>query len=539
MPKFDVNDLSSLVYSNLVDSIEDIDRDPVELGLPDFFSTTDVEERRALIKDFVESKLKAIKKGRAHRIKMIPKMVDLIYDLIYQETDSAILWKPRGSGGSVCAALAGFLMSIYFKMSFIILASSEDQSGHVFEYIKGFFECLPSVSEAILKGKPRATKIEFKNGVEINAVPASEGGSIGEHIGGLIVDESSSGSERFNNLIQRVIGITDDSEEKCVILCSTFHVPTGVFADTWEEAEEKGYRRYNYDIFDAMMKCTIPDKKGFEHCKVCELTNIKKHIDGNGNEITEYTGCNGKAYNSSGFKTFSIVAKTKRKHKGTAVWDVEYECAKPGRENKVYNIDKINACTVNKLEIDRRKPFLVSVGIDWGWTNLMALTITVLQESKCKLVVANHFQETPVKSLAAFIEQIVRDMFGLEKHEYDIFADAENQFNNNELHQLGFNVTPVPFSLYKNFGISNIQRWLEAERLEFLKVYKHGKDKFHKHLVKYSKNPETGKPIKKDDHYPDSFLCSMLKFNYLDIFSHEFDAEEETEEADDSVFIIG
>lgn len=538
MPKFDADDLTRIIYSTIADSIEDVDKEPHHVGLPDFLSISDIEERKHAIKSFVEENLKAIKKGRTSPIKMIPEMTQLVYDFLYQETDSGILWKPRGSGGSVCAAIVAFFMSIYYKMSFIILAGSEDQSGHVYEYIRGFFDCMPSLSSELLKGKPKSNKIEFKNGVEIRAVPASEGGSIGEHVGGLIVDESSSGSERFNSLIQRVIGITDDSEEKCVLLCSTFHIPTGVFADTWDEYKDKGYRRYKYDIFDAMMKCNIPDKKGFEHCKVCELTNQIKHIDKEGFQTTEYTGCNGKAYNSSGFKTFNIVVKTKRKHKGTSVWDVEYECGRPGRENKVYNPDKINACTVKKIEIILKKSFIASVGIDWGWTNLMALVVSVLQEGKCKVAITNHFQETPVSSLAAFLEREMKEIFYLDKHEYNVFADAENQFNNNELYQLGFNVTPVQFSLYKNFGISNVQRWLEAERLEFVQNYKYGKDKFRKFLLKYSKNPETGKPIKKDDHYPDAFMCSMLGFNYLEIFSHEFELEDEENESEDSVYII-
>lgn len=530
MVKFNEDDFISTIFDGVVEQVKENNSTPVDLNLPDFDSIPRKNVKKE-IKYFIENNLKAIKKGKSQKIKLIPQMVDLVHDFLFHETDAGILWKPRGSGGSVCAALVCFFLSVYRSMSFYILGGSKDQSNHVYQYVVGFFSCFPVLSDKLLKKKPSGDKIEFVNGVEIKAVAASQEGSIGEHVPGLIVDESSSKVAKFNELMQRVMGIVEDSDPKAILLCSTFHVATGVFADTWDNAEEKGFRRYNYNIFHAMEKCVEKID-----CKDCYLTNKIKTIDDSGTELIKYSGCNGIARNSQGFKPYKMVLNAKKRHRGTDVWDVEFECNRPGSSHKVYNQENIRKCTVNNIFIEKGFPYDLSIGIDWGWTNLTTVVFVVHQKGKCKIVSARHFQQTPVSAISSFIEKEIKK-FKKEKEDIVIYADSENQFNNFELAKHDFNVSPVMFGKYKSYGISNIQKWLAEERLEILEKYPSSGNTFYEQLIKYRKNPETGKPIKENDHYPDGFMCAMLNFDYLTMFDYEFETEDETED-EDSVFII-
>ena len=53
---------------------------------------------------------------------MIPPMVEFVADLFYERTQQAILWKPRGGGGSLAAAILIWLMMVYRGRSFLDMA---------------------------------------------------------------------------------------------------------------------------------------------------------------------------------------------------------------------------------------------------------------------------------------------------------------------------------------------------------------------------------------------------------------------------------
>jgi hypothetical protein len=102
----------------------------------------------------VESHLFVQKDGRRLPIVMIEPMVRFVSDLFYQRTQQAILWKPRGGGGSLAAAILIWLFMVYRQKSFLDMAGSGEQAKRVYEYVSQFWYCVPGLAEALLDGDP-------------------------------------------------------------------------------------------------------------------------------------------------------------------------------------------------------------------------------------------------------------------------------------------------------------------------------------------------------------------------------------------------
>ena len=146
---------------------------PMDFGLPDLLqgALTPVEQD-ALLKRCVEDHLFIFKDGRRLPIVMIPPMVEFVADLFFERTQQAILWKPRGGGGSLAAAILIWLMMVYRGRSFLDMAGSGEQAKRVYEYVSQFWYCVPNLADALLDGDPLQSETRLKNGVTLSCVPA-------------------------------------------------------------------------------------------------------------------------------------------------------------------------------------------------------------------------------------------------------------------------------------------------------------------------------------------------------------------------------
>jgi hypothetical protein len=164
---------------------------PTDLGLPDLLvDGLNADEQNAALKQMVESHLFVQKDGRRLPIVMIEPMVRFVSDLFYQRTQQAILWKPRGGGGSLAAAILIWLFMVYRQKSFLDMAGSGEQAKRVYEYVSQFWYCVPGLAEALLDGDPLQSETRLKNGVTLSCVPASEKAARGKHVAGFVADES-------------------------------------------------------------------------------------------------------------------------------------------------------------------------------------------------------------------------------------------------------------------------------------------------------------------------------------------------------------
>jgi hypothetical protein len=492
---------------------------PTDFGLPDLLvdGLTPVEQN-ALLKQMVETHLFIFKDGRRLPIVMIPPMVEFVADLFYERTQQAILWKPRGGGGSLAAAILIWLMMVYRGRSFLDMAGSGEQAKRVYEYVSQFWYCVPNLADALLDGDPLQSETRLKNGVTLSCVPASEKAARGKHVAGFVADESCQEDARVGRVLQAAVQGALSEPNFTIVLLSTFHVPFGFFQENWDLAEERGYSRYRWDVYDCMACCkvgleeaTTADPAALAYCqRECPLTAAVSDRDAEGQVVGEhFEGCNGRARTAAGHLSRDNVVKAKMLNAGTDVWAVEHECKRPTTSGMVYDAEKVQAAVTPLSDLQRPVGSVRrAVGIDWG-----RFAVAVLAERAVDHVVVSEGRIFDSKTIGDVVQYLVelRSRLG----DFMVYADAENAYGNRDCRDAGFEVVSVAFNKFKDGGIENIARYLNHGKL---KIADDGHLKtVIRQLLRYRRN-EAGKIVKMDDHGPDALMCAMLHFQFVDEF---------------------
>ncbi|MBA4387663.1 MAG: hypothetical protein C0404_06755 [Verrucomicrobia bacterium] len=492
---------------------------PTDFGLPDLLvDGLAAQQQNALIQQLVETHLFIFKDGRRLPIVMIPPMVDFVADLFYERTQQAILWKPRGGGGSLAAAILIWLMMVYRGRSFLDMAGSGEQAKRVYEYVSQFWYCVPNLADALLDGDPLQSETRLKNGVTLSCVPASEKAARGKHVAGFVADESCQEDARVGRVLQAAVQGALSEPNFTIVLLSTFHVPFGFFQENWDLAEERGYRRYRWDVYDCIARCTVgleeatpDDPQALSYCRrECPLTEVAQDHDAEGRVTGErYTGCDGRARTSCGHLTRDGAIKAKMLNAGTGVWEVEHECQRPTTSGMVYDPVKVQAAVVPLLDLPRPTGSVRrALGIDWG-----RHSVAVLAERHAGCVAIPEGRVFESKPMSDVVEYAVRlrEQYG----HFRVYADAENAYGNLDLTNAGFEVVPVPFAQRKEAGIENVARFLNHGRL---RIADDGDLKtVIRQLLRLHRN-DLGKVVKQDDHGPDALMCAMLHYRFEDEF---------------------
>ena len=151
--------------------------DPTDFGLPDLLEEgLSGDEQDARLLSCIRDHLFILKDGRKLPIVVIPPMLEFLSDLFYERVQQAILWKPRGGGGSLAAAILIWLMMVYRNKSFIDMAGSGEQAKRVYEYTTQFWFCVPGLAEALLEKDPLQSLTQLKNGVSALLRPGQREG---------------------------------------------------------------------------------------------------------------------------------------------------------------------------------------------------------------------------------------------------------------------------------------------------------------------------------------------------------------------------
>jgi hypothetical protein len=477
-----------------------------------------VEEQNARLKKCVEKQLFIYKDGRRIPIVVIPPMLEFLTDLFYERVQQAILWKPRGGGGSLAAALLIWLMMVYRNKSFIDMAGSGEQAKRVYEYTTQFWYCIPELAEAFLAKDPLQSETALKNGVTLTCVPASEKAARGRHVPGFVADESCQEDPRIGKILHAAVQSVLSEPNFTIVLLSTFHVPFGFFQEAWDQADERGYKQYRWDVYDCMKRCeagietaTKKDPKAHEYCRAeCPLTESVPDYNAQGEQVGEHIdGCNGRARLSSGHLSRDNVIKAKMLNRGTDAWAVEHECKRPRASGMIYDPEHIQASVVSGEEFVRPTGSLRRVvGIDWG-----RFAVAVLAEradDHISISEGRIFDSKPISDVVQYLIEL-RARVG----DFIVYADAENAYGNLDCRNAGFEVVPVAFNKFKDEGIENLNRYFAHAKIKI-----HGEGALQvvvQQLLRYHKNDQ-GKIVKKDDHGPDALLCAMLPFPFIDEF---------------------
>lgn len=305
-----------------------------------------------------------------------------------------------------------------------------------------------------------------------------------------------------------------------IVLLSTFHLPSGLFQDYWDNAEEKGFKRYTWNCFDTMKKCTrgmekatADDPKALEYCKECPLTYSRRVISASGEDEYITAGCNGTAREATGWASFESILSARKMNRGSKVFEIEFACERPNYEDNVYDPEMIDFSLCNGYEIEPERQQL-ACGIDWGLEteNSLCMTLAALRQEHVyvhQCIFMDHRLVSDVSEiLAAWMSR-----WGM----FPILADASHPFNNRELANAGYDVRPVSFGTWKKTGIQNLSKYFVYKRIQ---INQHQTNLLVEQLKKY-RMKKTGKIVKKDDHGPDSLMCVMLQWRFEDTFGDD------------------
>ncbi len=266
-------------------------------------------------------------------------MLEFLSDLFYERVQQAILWKPRGGGGSLAAAILIWLMMVYRNKSFIDMAGSGEQAKRVYEYTTQFWFCVPGLAEALLEKDPLQSLTQLKNGVSLSCVPASEKAARGKHTPGFVADECCQEDARIGRVLQAAVQGVLSEPNFTIVLLSTFHVPFGFFQEAWDLAQERGFARYRWNVYDCMARCQVgleeahdrrprrplllppvlpPDRRRprLQRRRRADrraLRRVQRQGPAHGGPSRPATTC----------------SKAKMLNRGTDVWEVEHECKRP------------------------------------------------------------------------------------------------------------------------------------------------------------------------------------------------------------------
>ena len=517
-------DITVLTTSSSLLAKVGIAASPTDFGLPDLLAAgMSADEQNALLKQLVESQLFVYKDGRRVPIVMIEPMTRFVSDLFYERTQQAILWKPRGGGGSLAAAILIWLMMVYRGKSFIDMAGSGEQAKRVYEYTTQFWYCVPGVAEALLDGDPLLSETRLKNGVTLSCVPASEKAARGKHTAGFVADESCQEDARVGRVLQAAVQGALSEPNFTIVLLSTFHVPFGFFQEAWDQAVERGYTQYKWNIYDCMQPCTVgldeatgDDPQALGYCRrECPLTEVVEDRDADGRVTGEhFTGCDGRARTSGGHLSRDGALKAKMLNSGTGVWEVEHECQRPTTSGMVYDPVKVQDAVVPIVDLARPSGTVRrALGIDWGRHAVAVLAER--QAAHVAIVEGCVLESQPMSEVVAYAVRL-RERYG----HFRVYADAENQYGNLDLSNAGFEVVPVPFGQRKEAGIENVARFLNHGRL---RIADEGDLKLVIRQMLRLRRNDLGKVVKVDDHGPDALMCAMLHFQFADEFDSAID----------------
>lgn len=471
---------------------------------------------------FVVKEIYVVKDTKKVKVFLIPKMVEFMGDVFYTRVEKVILWKPRGGGGSLSAAILIFLLMVYKKLSVLDIAGSKEQSKVVYNYVKQFWNCFPLLKQNLLSVDPLISETRLVTGVTLQCAPATDKQVRGKHVSVLFIDEACQEGSQSNDALRAGLQGVLSETEPIIVMLSTFHLPSGLFQEHWDQAEEKGFVRYKWSCFDTMKVCErgledapADDPTGLKYCEKCFLTYPKEVLDEKGNMVTSVlTGCNGKARNSSGWAPFGSIVEARKLNIGSNVFEIEFACERPNYQSSIYDQELIDLSCVAPQFVPQGSP--CAVGIDWGLEGEHSLCMTL----GFRFVDHNYlheafFMDHKLVSDAAEILFEWRRLYG----DFPVLCDSSHPFNNLELSNLGYDVRAVNFGTWKKHGISNLSKFFVFRRLKLNRTL----TMMVKSLKMFRRSEKTGRAVKHNDHGPDSLMCMMLNWRFEDEFGPDID----------------
>lgn len=385
------------------------------------------------------------------------------------------------------------------------MAGSLVQASIVYDYFTGYCDIHESVGNSVA-GNVTQSYTESEHGNYFSCVTASPKQVRGKHPDALLSDETC---ETSDELIDSALPMVNDSKNPLVVMASTFHKIYGRFAETWDNAEQRGYLRIQWDIFDV---CSLFDPNIWDDPRYKNIQGIyqlKKYAKGRCGDV-------------DGWVPVENVIQAWRE-KPTVEWfEVEYIGTRPSSAGLVLKPEDVDAALFDS-NIDKRYNYVqgatVVIGIDWGFSSMTAVTEVMGYRDGTAVLVGNkNYHQVSSEDIINDVVEMVRT-----KGIRFIYADSAGKFENVALQNalakanLSATVIEVVFSKEK-FGtpgvdgaigmLGNLRAHFEQKKIKLPKKYL---DAYYQ-LKNYRYEVGSDKPVKKNDHIPDSLMCALQHF---------------------------
>lgn len=376
------------------------------------------------------------------------------------------------------------------------MAASAVQATMVYNYFKDYCDIDSTISIHI-KGDPLAIKTQATEGHTFASITASTKQTRGKHPDVLISDETC---ETSDELVHSALPMVNDSKNPLVIMASTFHKIFGIFQETWDNAEERGYYRIQWDIFDV---CAPFPADIWEQPDIKDIQGIEKLK----------AHANGRTGDPEGWIPITNVIQAWRE-KPTEEWfEVEYLGSRPSSAGLVLKPEDVEAAVFDE-ETELRYKYItgatVVLGIDWGFSSMTAVTeLMGYTDAEVVLLDNQNYHQRPSDYIIKKVVEKVR-----QKNIRFIYADSAGKFENVALQNalvkenLPCKVIEVVFSKEKDGMVGNLRAHFEQKKFKMPKRLKEA----YWQYKRYRYQEGTDKPLKEDDHVPDSTMCGLQHF---------------------------
>ena len=405
-----------------------------------------------------------------------------------------IITGPRGGGKSVLMAALGFTLWFLRKKSIVDMGGALAQAKIVYGYFSNIvYSTKPALQYC--KKDPLMENTESIDGKYFKALPASPKAVRGPHPDVLMIDEVC---EAKDEIIGDALPMVTSSEDPLTILTSTFHKIFGAFQEIWDQADELGYTRFSWDIFDVI--------KSFDPAiwRDPELNRLIPDL-GKLEKLAK-----GRTGDPEGWVLVENVIDAWQGKRTVDWFLVEFMGTRPSASGLVVDPVDVEAAM---FDIEEEKQYnykegaQVVGGLDWGFSSMTSWVALMNHTDAVKVTLENrNYTQVASETIIADVCDDVKK-FGINI----IYADSAGKFENDALQRelrkrrLRCKVVEVVFSKEKEGMLGNYRAHFERQKIKIPKRMQEAKWQ-HK---RYRYIEGTNKPAKKNDHIPDATMCAL------------------------------
>lgn len=425
-----------------------------------------------------------------------PKKIRVAFARLWKRKTrpNIIMTGPRGGGKSYLLGALVFAEWFFRQRSVVDMAGSMNQAKVVYGYFIDMVQSDP-VIQSSLDDDPRIEKTTGKDGNYVTVLAASTRGARSHHPDVLALDEVC---EIDDEIVQAAMPMVDTSEDPIRIMTSTFHRIFGSFQETWDNAEELGWTRFQWDIFDVAKQFdpSVWDDPTF-NAEIPDLAKLKELAAGR-------TG------DPEGWVPIKNIINDWRA-KPTLDWFlVEYMGSRPSASGLINDPIDVEAAQYDPAK-ETGWGYVpgaeVVGGIDWGFSSMTSWgAFQRCGDDVKSQLVGRHYIQTLSHVI---VGHIVADV---KKYKIQvIYADSAGKFENAELQaaldkgNVSCKVVERKFSTEKEEMLGNYRAHFQRRKIkipitEKVALWQH---------KRYRYQDGSDKPRKKDDHYPDMTMCAL------------------------------